>query len=371
MLKNAFFIAISLLLLWFPVVPGLSQSKSFEPKTHISIEKEKFLINGEPTLKGKKWRGYTIEGLLPNSRMVQGIYDDLNPETENLWKYPDTGVWDADRNTREFVAAMDAWHDHGLLAFTINLQGGSPQGYSKNQPWVNSAIDENGELRPQYMDRLAEIVERADDLGMVVILGIYYFGQDDRVKDEAAVIRSVDNTIDWLFEKGYRNVLIEIANECNNAKYDHDILKPERVTELIERIKKREKNGYRYLVSVSFNGNTIPTDNVIKAADFVLLHGNGVKHHAGINNMANVVRNKSTYRPMPIVNNEDDHFDFDKPQNNFVASTSVYVSWGFFDYRMEGEGFEDGYQSIPTDWGINSARKKGFFNLIKEMTEGD
>ena len=74
---------------------------------------------------------------------------------------------------------------------------------------------------------------------------------------------------------------------------------------------------------------------------------------------------------MPVLFNEDDHFDFDKPGNNMVAATKAYASWGFFDYRMEGEGFEQGYQNVPVDWGINSDRKKGFFNKVKEITRGD
>jgi len=42
---------------------------------------------------------------------------------------------------------------------------------------------------------------------------------------------------------------------------------------------------------------------------------------------------------------------------------------GFFDYRMKGEDdFREGYQSMPCDWGIRSARKRGFFGLLKEMT---
>ncbi len=43
-------------------------------------------------------------------------------------------------------------------------------------------------------------------------------------------------------------------------------------------------------------------------------------------------------------------------------------SWGYFDYRMAGEGFDEGYQSVPVNWGISSARKRGFFSLVKEMT---
>ncbi len=133
---------------------------------------------------------------------------------------------------------MPAWREHGLLCFTINLQGGSPQGYSRDQPWHNSAITEQGELRADYMARLEKILDRADELGMVVILGVFYFGQDERLKDEAAVMRALDGAIDWVFDRGYRNVIIEVNNECN-VRYDHAILKPERVHELIERVKGR------------------------------------------------------------------------------------------------------------------------------------
>ncbi len=93
----------------------------------MTIQHDQFLINGELTYKGQvlEWT-YKVEGLLFNSRMVQGVFDDLNPETRGKFEYPDTGVWDAKRNTDEFVAAMRSWHQHGMLAFTLNLQGGSP-----------------------------------------------------------------------------------------------------------------------------------------------------------------------------------------------------------------------------------------------------
>ena len=163
------------------------------------------------------WRGHKIEGLLMNSRMVQGIFDDRNPETVARWAYPDTGKWDAERNTREFIAAMPEWRKHGLLAFTINLQGGSPEGYSKAQPWDNSAFDADGTLRADYTARLARILDRADELGMVAIVGYFYFGQDQRLADEAAVIAATDAATRWLLEGGWRNVLVEVNNECNVA----------------------------------------------------------------------------------------------------------------------------------------------------------
>jgi hypothetical protein len=73
---------------------------------------------------------------------------------------------------------------------------------------------------------------------------------------------------------------------------------------------------------------------------------------------------------MPIVFNEDDHYDFNQPMNNMVAAFQSRASWGFFDFRREGEAFEQGYQSVPVDWKISSERKKAFFNKIREITGG-
>lgn len=346
----------------------LSIAKPPLRKTAISIREDMFLINGEPTYKGRTWKGQRIEGLLLNSRMVQGIFDDLNPQTASRWAYPDTGKWDAERNVREFVAAMPEWRQYGLLAFSLNLQGGSPTGYSKEQPWHNSAITSDGQLRDDYMQRLKQILDRADELGMVAILGIFYFGQDERIESEAAVVRAVDATVDWIFDHGYRNVVIEINNECN-IKYDHAILQPKRVHELIERVNARQRNGQRLLVSTSYGGGTVPKPNVVRASDFLLLHGNGVSKRERIVEMVEESRKVEGYRPMPILFNEDDHFDFDQPKNNFTAAVSAYAGWGYFDFRRSGTKLKEGYQSLPVDWGLSHSRKRDFFKLLSEITQ--
>jgi hypothetical protein len=74
------------------------------------------------------------------------------------------------------------------------------------------------------------------------------------------------------------------------------------------------------------------------------------------------------YRGQPIVFNEDDHFDFDKPTNNFTESIHSGASWGYFDFRMKGESFDDGFQSVPVNWTLSSPRKRSFFQLLSEMT---
>ena len=357
-MKRTNFIFIFIAVLSF----SFSTDKGYKPTTVVSIAGDKFFINGTLTFEGRTWNGISVEGLLPNSRMVQGIFDDLNPETAVRWDYPD-GKWSADRNTKEFIAAMPDWRKHGLLAFTINMQGGSPMGYG-NKNWYNSAYFEDGKLRPEYIKRLDKIVEIADELGMVPILGLFYFGQDQNLKDEAAVVAATDNTIDWLLKKGYKNVIIEVGNESNNKAYDHAILKQDRIHELILRIKKKAPE---LLVSTSFNGNTLPPDKVVEVSDYVLIHGNGVKQPERITEMVEQVRALPSYRPMPIVFNEDDHFDFEKTENNYANATRAFASWGYFDFRMNEEGYDEGYQSVTVNWRISSERKRGFFNKTKEI----
>ncbi len=335
--------------------------------TTISIKEDMFFINGQPTYKGRSWNGQRIEGLLYNVRMVQGIFDDLNPETVSKWTYPDTGRWDPERNNREFLAAMPAWRDHGVLGITVNLQGGRPIIRTHNrQPWDNSAITGSGELKHDYMVRLQKILDFADELGMVVILGIFYFGQDQRIKSEAAIKRAVDNTVDWVLERGYTNVIIEVDNECDVEDYDHEILKPKRVHELIERVKNRTRDGKRLLVSTSYRGTAVPLENVVRSADYLLLHGNGVKRPERLARMVQETRSVPGYHPMPILVNEDPNLDFDKPRNNLLAATGEYCSWGY--YEKGSSNYRDGFQCPPVDWRINTENKKAFFNMVKEIT---
>ena len=417
---------------------GLAQTR----RTEVTIRGDAFYINGRPTYAGRTFNGKRIEGLLLNARVVQGIFDDLNPETASRWVYPDTKRWDPDRNTSEFTAAMADWKRHGVLAFTINLQGGSPgfaggrgrgagrgagapgapdapaagaptgappgnptptappatapvpqeagargageappggrggggRGPAGPQP-ENSALDPDGNLRPAYMARLQRILDKADELGMVAIVGYFYFGQDQRLKDEAAVHRAVLGATNWILDHGYRNVLVEVNNECNIA-YDHEILKPVRVPELIQLVQKQARNGRRLLVSTSFGGTTSGgqrdhpdtpiTSAVVKQSDFVLIHGNGPNDPALIKRCIAGTRSLAGYRPMPVLVNEDPNFSFSEPSNHLLASVEEYVSWGY--YEQGQSNYQDGFQSPPVNWSINTENKKQFFGLVKKVT---
>ena len=50
-----------------------------------------------------------------------------------------------------------------------------------------------------------------------------------------------------------------------------------------------------------------------------------------------------------------------------LAALRAYAGWGYFDYRMAGERFDDGYQSVPVNWTISSPRKR-IFELLSTVT---
>jgi hypothetical protein len=167
-----------------------------------------------------------------------------------------------------------------------------------------------------------------------------------------------------------------VNNECDVPGYEHEILRPHRVHELIRRVRGIASGGRRLLVGTSYRGGSIPSEDVVAASDLVLLHGNRVTDPDVIAAMVDQTRALRTYRPMPIVFNEDDHFDFDRPWNNMLAAISRYASWGFFDAGPGSGGagargnYIDGYQNVPVNWGVNTPTKRGFFHLVREITGG-
>ena len=342
--------------------------------TVVSIESGGFAINGAPTYAGRSWNGHRIEGRLFNSRMANAIADDENPATRGAWAYAD-GDWDAERSTREFIAALPAYRAHGLLAVCVNIQGGSPQGYSWHQPWKICGFTPEGAIKPDWAARLETVIRACARFGMVVILGLFYGKQSGTLKDETAVRAAVTNTVDWLLDKKATNVLIEIGNEVDLENvWAHPVIAAARCHELIELAQKRSKG--KILVSTSLIGLDAPPAAIVATADFLLPHGNRVHGPLGVTQPAphgirlQVERWRASpaYRGQPLVYNEDDHFEFDKADNHFVAAVESGASWGYFDYRMSREKFEDGFQSLPVDWTISSVRKRAFFGLLKEIT---
>ena len=340
--------------------------------TSVAIAGNAFHINGKPTYPGRSFRGSKVEGQIFTSRMVNCIINDQNPETRGMWAWRD-GPWDPERNTSEFIAALPLYRSHGLTSIAFNVQGGSPMGYGWNQPWHTSGYTPDGRLLPDYKSRLLRVLDAVDANGMVAVLGYFYVSATPALADEAAFLRATDEITDLVCDGGYTNVLIEVANEADISRWTAETIKPARSHELVARVQSRSKGRVktpagRLLVSTSFATPAPIPERLLQTADYVLYHGNGLATPQAVHARAKQIRATSGYRGQPLLINEDDHFDFDKPENNFLAAVEEYSGWGYFDYRQIRERFEDGYQSLPVDWGINSSRKKAFFALLAQVT---
>jgi hypothetical protein len=352
--------------------PALTPAWAAGRATAVAVAGNAFHINGKPTYPGRVYKGSKVEGQLFTSRMVNCIIDDKNPETRGLWAWRD-GPWDPERNTREFIAMLPTYRKHGLTSIAFNIQGGSPVGYGWNQPWHTSGYTPDGHLLPDYRARLLNVLDAADAAGMAVVLGYFYLSATPGLADEAAVIRATDEMTDLIVSGGYTNVMIEVANECDLPRWPHPIILPSRSHELVTRVQQRSAGKVatrlgRLLVSTSFATPAPLPQRLLEVADYVLYHGNALATPQAVHARAREIRATQGYKGQPLLINEDDHFDFDKPDNNMLAAVQEYSGWGYFDYRQIREPFEDGYQSLPVDWGINSARKKGFFGLLAKIT---
>lgn len=323
--------------------------------TMIGIQGEKFYINGALTYPGGK-----LEGTLPNARTVNATFDDANPATASKWKYPDTGMWDPQRQTNEFVAALPTYKSKGLLAVTLNFQGGSPVAGATSQPWINTAFNSDGSLKQAYLARMDEAIRALDAQGMVAILGFFYYAQAGILPNQNAVNAAVDTATNWVLSQGYTNVLVEVENECdapNGAGSGWPTyLQPAAMPALIDRIHNAAAAAGKTLpVSVSYIGGTVPPNNaVLSKCDYILVHGNN-QSAAWITSTINTVRGYGTNKP--IVFNEDS-----ATTANFQAATDAHASWGYHDNGLNN--YNDGFQSPPTNWMINTANKKNFFSLI-------
>ncbi len=273
-------------------------------RTWVTLFQKRWYINGEITCRGAR-----AEGLLMNARMVNATFEDRNPETRPEGFEPD-------QNTARFLGALPEYVAHGMSAFTLSLQGGMP-GY---EGAFNSAFTESGELREEYLERIERVIRATDRVGACVILCCYYQRQDQGLAGEDALRAGVANTARWIRDRGFGNVILEIANEYGHGGFDHEALRsPHGIAALI-RVAKGTVPGL--LVSASGLGHGRMHDQVARAADFLLIHFNSTPVEAIPARIAALRRHDKA-----IVCNEDDKVG-EEGARAAEASVANGASWG-------------------------------------------
>ena len=220
--------------------------------TIVAIRDGQWHLDGELA-----YRGAVAEGLLMNVRMVNATFEDLGRED-----------FDPAASTSGFLAHVEDYVAHGIRAFTLCLQGGTP-GY---EGAVNSAFAADGTLRDDYMARVERAIRACDAAGAAVILGMFYQRQSGLLRDEKAIRAGVVHAARWVVTSGLRNVILEVANEFGHPGFCHAILRdPAGQADLI-RLAKQSAPGV--LVSSSGLGHGRMEPIVAEAADLLLIHYN-------------------------------------------------------------------------------------------------
>jgi hypothetical protein len=295
------------------------------------------------------------QGKLMNLRLAQALFDD-----EWMTEHP----FDPEKNTTAVIDALDFYKQHGVLMITVSLQGGNP-GYEAGVNGVArqngfrygpgkgssvSAYRPDGSLKPGWMNRLERLVRAADERGMVVGLICFYQSQDELFDTPAAIDRALRGTVDWLIEKNFRNVIIDIANEWDHSGWDFDRYIPQNLLRFIDEVRERfqkRRTDYALPVGASTGGSMLYPESLTEVVDMVLVHGNACKPACKTERVASF---KDTVRP--VIMTEDDNGRASTTANlaNELASCSILferaAGWGYMPW-VQAQRFP--FRFLPAD----------------------
>lgn len=314
--------------------------------THLSIRGNKFLINDALVYDEIKTCCEQMKGTLMNARFIQGVFD-----TDSRSRFNRYGkIFDPQRNTEELIAALPQWYAKGLRAITVGLQGGGNCFTIPGQDLECNPFSSDGkQINPEYLQRLDRLIKACDELGMIVIVSCFYCHNVVYLNDTQAIIEAVKAVCAHIRDQGYTNVILEIANEHNLRPFsDKPIIQtPQGIVALIE-IAHTCAPGLP--VGCSASGGTI-NEEVCRASDVVLLHGNGQSR----SQLYNLIRKAMLFTPdKPILINEDS-----QALGQLAVCHELGISWGYYNNMTK--------QEVPADWGITEGEDRFFAWRLADM----
>jgi hypothetical protein len=297
----------------------------------IGIIDTRWTIDGEIT-----YPGASAEGLLMNVRMVNSTFEDRN-RTD----------LDSDANTDTFISRIPEYASHGVKAFTLCLQGGMP-GY---EGALNSGYDPDGSLRPTYIDRVERVIRASSENGVAIILSCFYQRQDQIFPDAGAIRNALTNTVNWIGDRKFDHVVLEVANEHAHRGFTHEIIRrPDGQVELIGLAKELNPE---LLTTTSGMGSGRVEEQIAEAGDFIIIHFNTTS----FDDVADRIEAQKQFGK-PIVCNEDVKL---RKRGAEVASLCVDhgCSWGLMHADLN--------QNVPFEFN-GAADDPDVYTRLKELT---
>jgi hypothetical protein len=152
---------------------------------------------------------------------------------------------------------------------------------------------------------------------MVVNIMYFYHGQDELFESTEAIHSAARNITDWLIQKRFHNVIVDVANEWDlrGNLWDFASYIPENVLVLIKETRDRfqeRRADYALPISVSSDGRMNYPESFLESVDLVLLHGNSRTPQQKLQRAADV-----KHWERPVLMSEDD---------NGRASTAAHLA---------------------------------------------
>ncbi len=124
----------------------------------------------------------------------------------------------SDKTIDDLIKHLDIYKSYGINTISVFFMGsrfGDVMGYN-----------EDASLNPEYLVRMARIIEASDERNMMVLVGCLYWGNSKGKWDswnQQDAENAIANTVKWLSENNYRNVFVDPDNEGmaqRNAGFD-------------------------------------------------------------------------------------------------------------------------------------------------------
>ncbi|HUV13790.1 MAG TPA: hypothetical protein VMY18_09095 [Acidobacteriota bacterium] len=135
----------------------------------------------------------------------------LNGKTFKVLGLRCSNALTSDVTTQQLIDHLQVYKSYGIntvSAFFMGSRFGDVKGF-----------EVDGSLNPIYAARMGRIIEAADRLGMVVLVGCLYWSTS-RAKEDLVDVwgqddanRAVANTVRWLTDNEYHNVFVDVDNE--------------------------------------------------------------------------------------------------------------------------------------------------------------
>ncbi len=292
----------------------------------------------EQTYSGGSYRG-KARGRLMIVRLSHALFED---------EWLTEQKFDPDENTDKVIAALDVYAAHGVGAIGVSLQGGDP-GYSQEVNGIGrngfagagkkngaliSAFKVDGSLKLSWLSRLERLLKEADRRGMVVCVTYFERGQDEIFESPRALVAAARNMTDWLIEKNFRNVVIDVAQgwDVEPENWDHGSFIPEYIAHVLEDVRERFHDAaFALPIGASSGSNMTYPASLAQLCDVVLVLGNGIRPDQKRVRLREL---HSNLRPIWMIDDDNGgDFDLATLSRETASADALFVDGAGWGYR--------------------------------------